>query len=324
MASKATSTPAPLPPSVEREYRQKCIELRRRMVEVEESNDVYRLRKVRLNRGIMKLRLERAFLLEQLAMRTSRNVEDSEGSPSPPPTPKEKPLRSKRGHRRPEAANNSAGDGAPASPTNSNSVPPNTENNGHADNPPPSSPPPPRRSRPTQSSGSRRSTPRRPNSAYEMFARDTRPELIRDNPEAKSNEDELNRLVAQSWHDMGYEGQDHWAALYEEEKERRKISEGRGRATRRTTDDGRLKVNGKKGHEGSGDPGREEDESAADEEGEAGAGVDADIVMREDVQMGGVDGGGDARADGDGVNPKGAEGDGDEDGEGGGFTAVNR
>jgi hypothetical protein len=32
------------------------------------------------------MRLERAFLLEQLAKRTSTNVEDSEGSPSPPPT----------------------------------------------------------------------------------------------------------------------------------------------------------------------------------------------------------------------------------------------
>ena len=78
--------PAPLPPSVEQNYRKKCIELKRRMNEVDESNDAYRLRKVRLNRGIMKLRLERAFMLEQLAKRTSVNVEDSEGSPSPPPT----------------------------------------------------------------------------------------------------------------------------------------------------------------------------------------------------------------------------------------------
>jgi hypothetical protein len=32
------------------------------------------------------MRVERAFLLEQLAKRTSANVEDSDGSPSPPPT----------------------------------------------------------------------------------------------------------------------------------------------------------------------------------------------------------------------------------------------
>ena len=84
--NSAHGVPAPLPPSVEQNYRKKCIELKRRMNEVDESNDAYRLRKVRLNRGIMKLRLERAFMLEQLARRTSANVEDSEGSPSPPPT----------------------------------------------------------------------------------------------------------------------------------------------------------------------------------------------------------------------------------------------
>jgi hypothetical protein len=56
------------------------------MNEVEEANDASRQRLARLNRQIQKMRLERAFLLEQLAKRTSTNVEDSEGSPSPPPT----------------------------------------------------------------------------------------------------------------------------------------------------------------------------------------------------------------------------------------------
>jgi non-histone protein 10 len=56
------------------------------MNEVEEANDASRIRLSRMKRGIEKLRLERAFLLEQLAKRTSTNVEDSEGSPSPPPT----------------------------------------------------------------------------------------------------------------------------------------------------------------------------------------------------------------------------------------------
>jgi non-histone protein 10 len=91
------------------------------MNEVEEANDASRQRIVRMERCIQKMRLERAFLLEQLSRRTSTNVEDSDGSPSPPPTvcpvlscrttlivqyanktkPKEKPLRTKRGHRKP-------------------------------------------------------------------------------------------------------------------------------------------------------------------------------------------------------------------------------
>ncbi|GAB1320276.1 hypothetical protein MFIFM68171_10486 [Madurella fahalii] len=99
----ATSTPPALPPSVEEAYRRKCIQLKQRTNEVEEANDAARLRLGRLKRQVEKMRLERAFLLEQLAKRTSTNVEDSDGSPSPPPTPKEKPLRIKRGHRKPSA-----------------------------------------------------------------------------------------------------------------------------------------------------------------------------------------------------------------------------
>ena len=93
----AGNLPAPLPPSVEEAYRKKCIELKRRMTEVEESNDAYRLRKVRLTRAIRKMRLERAYLLETLGKRMKKNGgsgnelqgffdEESEGSSEGPPT----------------------------------------------------------------------------------------------------------------------------------------------------------------------------------------------------------------------------------------------
>lgn len=96
MAAGST-IPPPLPPSVEEAYRKKCIELKRRMNEVEESNDAYRLRKARLTRGIRKMRLERAYLLEILGKRMKKNSssvdgfqgfydEDSEGSSEGPPT----------------------------------------------------------------------------------------------------------------------------------------------------------------------------------------------------------------------------------------------
>lgn len=80
------SIPPELPPTVEEAYRRKCIELKQRLNEVEAANDAQRLRIDRARRSVYKMRLERAFLLEQLAKRTSTNVEDSEGSPSPPPT----------------------------------------------------------------------------------------------------------------------------------------------------------------------------------------------------------------------------------------------
>lgn len=93
----AGSIPPPLPPSVEEAYRKKCIELKRRMTDVEESNDAFRLRKARLTRGIRKMRLERAYLLEILGKRMKKNGssidgfqqaydEESEGSSEGPPT----------------------------------------------------------------------------------------------------------------------------------------------------------------------------------------------------------------------------------------------
>lgn len=39
-----------------------------------------------MRRGIEKMRLERAFLLEQVARRVKPNDDSSDGSPSPPPT----------------------------------------------------------------------------------------------------------------------------------------------------------------------------------------------------------------------------------------------
>ncbi|ORY11894.1 hypothetical protein BCR34DRAFT_601015 [Clohesyomyces aquaticus] len=89
-----------LPPSVETAYYRKCIELRRRINDIEENNDGTRLRIKRLNRAITKMRLERAFLLEQLHKHMEYNVDDSDRSSSPPPTPTDKPLRSKRSHRK--------------------------------------------------------------------------------------------------------------------------------------------------------------------------------------------------------------------------------
>ena len=93
----AATASTPLPPSVEEAYRRKCIDLKKRMSEVEDSNDAFRQRKVRLNRGIRKMRLERAYLLEMLGKRMKKNGasydglaavydEESEGSSEGPPT----------------------------------------------------------------------------------------------------------------------------------------------------------------------------------------------------------------------------------------------
>ncbi|KAL8727883.1 MAG: hypothetical protein Q9166_005760 [cf. Caloplaca sp. 2 TL-2023] len=113
---KGDSAPAPLPPSVEAAYRKKCIQLKKRLNEVQDENDGKRLRIERSKRFIDKMRLERAILLERLGQIQEKkglhpqglpsfDMPDgdpySEGSSEGPPTPNEKPLRSKRSHRRP-------------------------------------------------------------------------------------------------------------------------------------------------------------------------------------------------------------------------------
>lgn len=88
----------PLAPSVEKAYYRKCIQLKRRLNEVEAANDEAKVRRVRLDRAIMKMRLERAFLLDELRKRMEHNVDGSEGSgddglATPPP---DRPYRDKR------------------------------------------------------------------------------------------------------------------------------------------------------------------------------------------------------------------------------------
>ena len=76
---------SPLPPSVEKAYHKKCIELKGRLNEIEDANNAARLRKRRVDRSIMKMRLERAFLLERLAKIQYSNADESDKSSSPPP-----------------------------------------------------------------------------------------------------------------------------------------------------------------------------------------------------------------------------------------------
>ncbi|KAF3938228.1 hypothetical protein ABW19_dt0204618 [Dactylella cylindrospora] len=92
------SSPA-LPASVEEAYRQKCIDLKKRLKECESSNDLLVVRNHRLRRGIQRLRLERSLLLREIERRIDPRMDDSDGTPSPPPTPHEKPLRIKRPRR---------------------------------------------------------------------------------------------------------------------------------------------------------------------------------------------------------------------------------
>lgn len=104
----------PLAPSVEKAYYRKCIQLKRRLNEVESANDDLKIRRMRLDRSIMKMRLERAFLLDELRKRAEPNIDGSDGSgdegmQTPPP---DRPYRDKR--RRQQSSSHGPGAAAPS------------------------------------------------------------------------------------------------------------------------------------------------------------------------------------------------------------------
>ncbi|EAQ91238.1 hypothetical protein CHGG_03173 [Chaetomium globosum CBS 148.51] len=203
----ATSVPPALPPSVEEAYRRKCIQLKQRTSEVEEANDAARLRLARLKRQVEKMRLERAFLLEQLVKRTSTNVEDSDGSPSPPPTPKEKPLRIKRGHRKPSAfpANLEA-------PSSINAATPGSttfiSQNLLVHSPSSDAYSAAQQGEGGKTNGVHKGAPKKPGSAFDLYCEDTRPSLKEKAKEGDSVEEELSS----SWKELPESQRDEYKA----------------------------------------------------------------------------------------------------------------
>ncbi|KAI1911997.1 hypothetical protein LOZ61_003538 [Ophidiomyces ophidiicola] len=70
-------SPPPNPPSIEAAYKLKCIELKKRLQEVEANNDAMRLRNERGWRYIQKMRLESSMLLERLGLLTGMTDENA-------------------------------------------------------------------------------------------------------------------------------------------------------------------------------------------------------------------------------------------------------
>ncbi|ORY69589.1 uncharacterized protein BCR38DRAFT_419500 [Pseudomassariella vexata] len=205
-----SSTPPSLPPTVEDAYRRKCIELKARYKEIEDENDAYRLRLTRLKRQIQKCRLERAILLEQISKRTSTNVADSEGSPSPPPTPKDKPLRIKRGHRKLPGGiddgsfmSHSIRGLSPGSETyshNAESFPSGRGGGGAA------------------VSNGLPKPPKRPSNAFEIYCNDMRPQFqAKHKDKIEAGKFRLEEELARGWKDLPKEDKDAFQTRYEQE-----------------------------------------------------------------------------------------------------------
>ncbi|KAM0276771.1 hypothetical protein ACHAQH_006420 [Verticillium albo-atrum] len=259
-----TAIPPALPPSVEEAYRRKCIQLKQRTSEVEDENDATRVRLARIRRQVEKMRLERAMLLEQLTRRTSANVEDSDGSPSPPPTvgddlyfpdnlnpdtptghgqrqtarilltpsqPKEKPLRTKRGHRKPSLLADidaAAAKSAAASPfvgQNPATQSPSSEAFSHARGTADpaataasaSASAPPRAASSAATNGLPK-PPKRPASAFDMYCEESRPALQKTR-EDKLDEDaslSIEEELARGWKDLADDAKETIQSRYDD------------------------------------------------------------------------------------------------------------
>ncbi|KAI9827926.1 MAG: hypothetical protein M1819_006869 [Sarea resinae] len=323
-----TAIPAPLPPSVENAYRSKCIELRRRMNEVDEANDAFRLRKLRLNRGIRKMRLERAFLLAQLARRTRKSAvlegEESSGSEgAPPPTPKDKPLRAKRNHRRPSQPLDLPSPPPPPTTTLSLAPKPSTVD---------SSPPPL-----TSKGASNGGTPSAMTSsskpapstselrrAHKLFVSTSREVLQARADTSALDAVALDELVERCWSAVGLKGQLPWikiSSVGPSKRDNTAVKRHAERDLRGCENEIEEEISGTAGGAGEGEDGGEGEETADAQGGKAEV-EDEDVRMDEGGEDG--DGDGDGGEDGNGGG-KGKADDGDgKGGIGGGFTAVNR
>jgi len=208
-----TAHPPALPPTVEEAYRRKCIQLKERSKEIEDENDAYRLRLARLKRQIQKCRLERAFLLEQIAKRTSTNVEDSDGSPSPPPTPDNKPLRMKRGHGQSGRKSSLGPDSVNATFISQNlgGLSPSSDAYSHSQLDPPVE-----KVRGRRANGRRVKMPKRPSNAFEIYCNDMRPTLKEQNKEKiESGEFRVEEALARGWKELSDEAKEEFQARFE-------------------------------------------------------------------------------------------------------------
>jgi len=231
LTASTVPIPPPLPPSVEEAYRRKCIQLKQRMNEIEEANDASRLRLSRIHRGIEKLRLERAFLLEQLAKRTSTNVEDSEGSPSPPPTPKEKPLRTKRGHRKPSFLAN-LGDARPGSAFIQQggggpmTISPSSDAFSHTHANTDATQTGPQRSTSAHNHTNGTSAPpskppSRPKSGFDIYCQDMRSVLmVKHRQQIKDGTYDVDKALAEGWQHIGSDKQEEFYKRFDKEKKK--------------------------------------------------------------------------------------------------------
>ncbi|CUM47155.1 unnamed protein product [Debaryomyces tyrocola] len=203
-SNKLAANKETAPESEEQKFKQKCKELKKRITEVEESNEVATLALSRTKMTIRRLRLEYAVLLERLEQRAimipDGNTELEDMSPPPSPTILDESLNttnakltrnglSKRGGKKAKGVSNTAGNSG-----NNNS---RTQRIRDPD------------------------LPKRPTNAYlifcEMEKERIKHELEERNPGAVT---ELSKSLTEAWKNLDDEKRKPYYKLYEDDRDR--------------------------------------------------------------------------------------------------------
>ncbi|KAK9451341.1 uncharacterized protein V1518DRAFT_408298 [Limtongia smithiae] len=223
------AAPPSIPQSEEIKYKQKCKDLKRRIREIEDDNGVLTLRLARSKRAVQRMRLERALLLEKLEERTFLKVDDSEGSPSPPPSP---PRIHKHRRRLSDVSMSPSGDsgatgGFTAFSNAGNAISSNISAGGKGVQGSSTSGAAPAGASSSSSASKKKpvvardpNAPKRPQNAYIIFC-DHEKERVRAQLEQGHSEPfDLTRAMAEAWRDLGDEGRKPFYDLYDAEKAR--------------------------------------------------------------------------------------------------------
>jgi non-histone protein 10 len=211
-------------------YKQKCIELRKRVREIEEHNELVELSLSRTKRFIKRLRLERALLLEKLEERAIQKADDSDGSPSPPDSPTLLAGMELPPPRARHSGNGvSSGHSTPlvkSPPPEDPSSPPTTKKSGkrHAhDDDEEHVTPQTRKKQPPRDPN----LPKRPQNAYMVFCEQEKERVkkeITETVQAQTGQIpktfDLTKVMAEKWRDLDEEGRQHYFKIYEDDKER--------------------------------------------------------------------------------------------------------
>lgn len=224
---------------LEAKYKQKCRDLRKRIREIEEHNDLVGLSISRTKRDIKRLRLERSLLMEKIEERTLLKVEDSDGSPSPPSSPTLPVIDGAGGTGRKGANSSSHRSKSPgfdeqtSSPTPSrggSSHRKSRHTNGgkdHSESPdeddddaagPPSTPSGHSRRKPARRDPN---LPKRPQNSYIIFCELEKERVKREVEEANPGQPfDLTKAMAEKWRVLTDTERQRFFQIYEDDKER--------------------------------------------------------------------------------------------------------